>query len=312
MRILVTGGAGFIGSHICDHALSAGHEVAALDDLSSGKRENLPDGVRFYEVDIRDREATRKAMADFSPEAVSHQAAQASVSVSMQDPALDAAVNVLGGIHVAESAEEVGCNRLVFASTGGAIYGNVPQGQAAGESWTPDPQSPYAIHKYTFEKLLMMYETEGRLSPTVLRYANVFGPRQDPHGEAGVVAIFFNRAFAQKPLQVNALAQQGDDGCTRDYTFVSDVARANIAALEGRLPERLMNVGTGVATSTRWLAESIKELSGSSCEVTSGPHRAGDVGHSTLDPSRFKKALGDTVTLKEGLQTTRDWYESNA
>lgn len=309
MKVLVTGGAGFIGSHIIEHALAAGHEVAALDNLSSGKRENLPPGVKLFEADVRDRDATRAAFLEFKPDAVSHQAAQASVSVSMKDPELDAAVNVIGGIIVAEAALEAGATNFVFASTGGAIYGNVAEG-AADENHAAAPISPYAIHKLAFEQLLGMYGRERGLRPVILRYANVFGPRQDPHGEAGVVAIFFNRALTNAPIQINAMRQRGDDGCVRDYVFVTDVARANLLALEGKLDFTVMNIGTGVETTTARLGSTILALTDSSSEVVHGDIRVGDIERSLLDSNVAKRALGGLTPLAQGLAETAAWYKS--
>lgn len=308
MRILVTGGAGFIGSHIIEHALDAGHEVAALDDLSSGKTANLPKGVKLYQVDIRDRDKTRAAFFDFKPEAVSHQAAQASVSVSMKDPALDASVNVIGGIIVAEAALEVGAPNFVFASTGGAIYGNVAQG-AAKENHAKMPISPYAIHKLAFEQLLGMYQRERGLSPVILRYANVFGPRQDPHGEAGVVAIFFERALRNAPIQINAMRSLGDKGCIRDYVYVADVARANLRALEGKLGVDVVNLGTGVETSTGDLGQTILQLAESRSETGFGDPRVGDVERSVLDGSLAAEKLGPFTPIQTGLEHTAAWYK---
>lgn len=309
MRILVTGGAGFIGSHIAESALDQGHEVAILDDLSSGKRKNIPTGAHFYEIDVRDAEATRRAFEDFRPTAVSHQAAQASVVVSMREPALDAAINILGGLHVLDAACSSGVERFVFASTGGAIYGEVATG-AATEGSPCFPISPYAIHKHTFEQLLDVYSREGKIQSTTLRYANVFGPRQDPHGEAGVVAIFFRKAFSKIPLQVFAQSQSGDAGCIRDYVFVSDVVRANLRALTGQLQHRLMNIGTGVPTSTQALAESIVRHTSSSSPIQFGPPRVGDLERSVLDPSRFQAEFGDPVTLEEGLRQSAVWFRA--
>lgn len=308
MRILVTGGAGFIGSHIIEHALSAGHELAALDNLSSGKKANLPPGVKLYEVDVRDREKTRAAFADFKPDAVSHQAAQASVSVSMKDPALDAAVNVVGGIIVAEATLEIGASNLVFASTGGAIYGNIAEG-AADESHEKVPISPYAIHKFAFEQLLEMYRRERGLAPVILRYANVFGPRQDPHGEAGVVAIFFERALRNAPIQINGMRSEGDAGCIRDYVYVSDVARANLLALEGKLDTPILNLGTGVGTSTSALAESILQLADSQSATGFGAPRVGDVERSVLDGRLATQKLGPFTAVARGLEETAAWYK---
>lgn len=310
MRILVTGGAGFIGSHIVEHALARGHEVAVLDDLSSGKRENLPKGITLYEVDIRDAAATRSAFLDFHPEAVSHQAAQASVTVSMKNPVLDASVNVVGGLHVAQESVRVGARRLVFASTGGAIYGNIPEG-AATEDAPKSPISPYAIDKLAFEMQLGVYRSAEALDPCILRYANVYGPRQDPHGEAGVVAIFLNRAKENLPLRVNARRTEGDAGCIRDYVYVADVARANVLALEGRLGSSLMNLGTGVPTSTKALAEGLLRRSpASTSTITHGPLREGDIERSVLDGGLFRKNVGDFTDLESGLQSTAEWYWS--
>lgn len=311
MKILVTGGAGFIGSHIIDEALRAGHEVAALDDLSSGKKENLADGVRLYQVDIRDAEATLRAFRDFGPDAVSHQAAQASVSVSMKDPALDAAINVIGGIRVVEACLDVGANALVFASTGGAIYGEIAEG-LADESHSKDPISAYAIDKLAFEQLLAMYARQTDLRPSVLRYANVYGPRQDPHGEAGVVAIFLNRLLAGEKIQINAMRQKGDAGCIRDYIYVRDVARANVLALEGKLDVSLMNLGTGVGTTTRELARGLVELARGGQEMVDGDPRLGDVERSVLDGSLAMSKLGPFTTLSDGLKLTTEWFRARA
>ncbi len=309
MKILVTGGAGFIGSHVVHQALNRGHDVAVVDDLSSGRMENIPPGATFFECDIRDQAATLAAFKQFRPDAVSHQAAQASVSVSMRQPALDASINVVGGLHVAEAAEAVGAKTLVFASTGGAIYGNVPEG-AATESHPQVPISPYAIDKLAFELLLGVYRDKKTLIPRILRYANVYGPRQDPHGEAGVVAIFFERALKSAPLQINAMHQPGDDGCVRDYVFVSDVARANIEALEGRMAIPIMNLGTGVATTTKSLAHTIRQLCpGSTSDLTYGPPREGDIQRSLLDGSLFEQHVGPYVSLEEGMRQTAEWYK---
>ncbi len=311
MKILVTGGAGFIGSHIVDLALTKGHEVAVIDDLSSGRRQNIPEGVTFFECDIRDKAATTAAFESFKPDAVSHQAAQASVAVSMREPALDAAVNVVGGLHVAEAAQTVGCKTLVFASTGGAIYGNIAEG-AAHESHPQVPISPYAINKLAFEMLLGVYREKQTLTPRVLRYANVYGPRQDPHGEAGVVAIFLERALKGSPLQVNAMRDQGDDGCIRDYVYVSDVARANLEALEGRMSVPVMNLGTSVPTTTKTLAETILRLyPESTSQLTWGVPRDGDIERSVLNGSLFTEHVGPYVTLAEGMKQTADWYKNH-
>jgi UDP-glucose 4-epimerase len=310
MRVLVTGGAGFIGSHVVEHSLAAGFEVAVLDNLSSGKRENVPSGVQLFTVDLRDRDATLKAVADFAPELVSHQAAQASVPASIKDPRFDAEVNIIGGINLLDACTAAGSSvkQLVFASTGGAIYGEVPEGQRAGESYPLEPKSPYGISKLTFERLLGVYREQRGLAVSVLRYANVYGPRQDPHGEAGVVAIFFDSALAGQKLNVFAMRQPGDGGCIRDYVYVADVARANLLALQGKLPHLVMNVGTGSPTTTQQLAERILALTGSHSALTQGPVRAGDIERSLLDVSRFEQTLGAPTPLSQGIAETARWY----
>src|SRR5688572_11344810 len=287
MKLLVTGGAGFIGSHIVEGALSAGHEVAVLDDLSTGRRENVPAGVTLFEVDLRDRTATERVINDFAPTVVSHQAAQASVSISVRDPAFDVTVNVIGSINLFEACAARGVERVIFASTGGAIYGEVPEPKLAREDDELLPYSPYAISKLTVEKLLGFYNAERGLNYRVLRYANIYGPRQDAHGEAGVVAIFAERMLKGDPIQVNARRQLGDAGCVRDYAYVSDVARANLAAASGRVEQRVTNVGTGVGVSTSELAHMMQRTLGIEASLKQGPHRAGDLQRNVLDPSRY-------------------------
>jgi UDP-glucose 4-epimerase len=314
MRVLISGGAGFIGSHIVAQALAAGFEVAVLDNLSTGKRENLPAGVRLLTVDLRDRDATLAALRDFGPELVSHQAAQASVPVSMKDPRFDAEVNVIGGINLLDACTAPGSRvqSFVFASTGGAIYGEVPEGVRASESFALEPKSPYGIHKLTVEKLLGVYQASRGLSTTVLRYANVYGPRQDPHGEAGVVAIFFDAALAAKKLTVFAKRATGDGGCIRDYVYVGDAARANLSALQGKLPHAVMNVGSGYPTTTLELAEQILALTGSSSSIEQGGVRTGDIERSLVDVTRFEQALGAPTPLATGLAETARWYRERA
>lgn len=310
MRVLVTGGAGFIGSHVVEGARRAGHTVAVLDDLSSGKRSNVPDGVTLFEVDLRNRGQVREVVGQFKPELVSHQGAQISVAVSVREPYLDGEVNVLGGINLLDACVAHGVKRVVFASTGGAICGEVPEGHRALETDRPGPISPYAIHKLAFEQLLDVYRTHHGLESVVLRYANVYGPRQDPHGEAGVVAIFFDSVLAGRTLRVNGMRTEGDPGCLRDYAYVGDAARANLAALEGKLPERMMNVCTGQTVSTFELATEISKVAGREPRTVFAAPRAGDIGRSVLDPTRFERALGTPVRLAEGLRHTYEWYRS--
>ena len=312
MRLLITGGAGFIGSNLADKALEAGWKVAVLDDLSSGRRENVPPDAEFFQVDIQDPVSLNNAFASFKPTAVSHQAAQASVAVSVREPQKDASINLIGSINVMQACINYKVEQLVFASTGGAIYGEVPDGTRASISTIPLPLSPYACSKFSVEKYLACFRHEHGLNFTVLRYANVYGPRQDPHGEAGVVAIFCNRMWANEPVSVFARKTIGDPGCVRDYVFIADVVKANMAALQGQIPERVLNVGTGRETNTLQLAEHIRTTLSSNSEIRYGDRRAGDVERSLLDADRLAELLGPTVTVADGLRITAEWFGKKA
>jgi UDP-glucose 4-epimerase len=223
---------------------------------------------------------------------------------------LDADINVLGSLNVANVALECG-SRLIFSSTGGALYGEVPEGQAAGEDWPALPLSPYACSKASFELYLRAFGQANGLRYTILRYANVYGPRQDPHGEAGVVSIFLQRLFRGEPIQVNARATQGDDGCVRDYVCVRDSVRANLAAFEGALDGRTINIASGIATSTRSLAEQLVHLVDKPAIVNDGPHRAGDLERSVLDPAVMVSILGEPTPLERGLTATTEWFRTD-
>jgi UDP-glucose 4-epimerase len=308
MRLLITGGAGFIGSHIADLALQRNWTVGVMDDLSGGRRENVPDGVELFPVDIRSRDSVWKVFRAFRPEVVSHQAAQASVSISVREPVRDAQINIIGSLNLLDAAVEFKVQRFLFASTGGAIYGEVPEGQATEET-LPQPLSPYAAAKFAVENYLRCYGREHGLKSVILRYANVYGPRQDPHGEAGVVAIFLNRLLAGEPLRINAMRTAGDDGCIRDYVHVSDVASVNLAAATPDFPYQVINVGTGRGISTRMLAETLQQVSGMRSELTFGPKRAGDTERSVLSPERFRALFGEPVSLEEGLRDTAEWFQ---
>lgn len=312
MQILVTGGAGFIGSHIVDDLREAGHAVVVLDNLDTGKRENIPSDVPLHVVDLRDREGVAKVIAEVRPDAVSHQAAQASVSLSVREPATDAAVNVMGGLNLLDACVSHGVPRVVFASTGGAIYGNIPRGAASVDT-RPDPQSPYACSKAAFETYLRNYHLYHDLEYQVLRYANVYGPRQDPYGEAGVIAIFATRRLRGEPVQLFGMRAAGDGGCIRDYTFVRDVARLNRMALEGSLEPRIANVGTGIGTTTRDLLGGIDAILGTANAVDTLSPRPGDVERSVLDPGdTIRTALGTFTSLAEGLRETVAWFRNNS
>ncbi len=308
MRIVVTGGAGFIGSHIVDALVAGGHSALVLDDLSTGKRSNVHESASFEELDIRDPAALERSFADFKPEVVCHQAAQTSVAVSTRDPARDADVNVLGTIRVLEAAVRHKVERVVFASTGGAIYGEVPAGEKAKVGRDTFPLSPYACSKLAGEHYLYMFQAEHGLEYRVLRYANVYGPRQDPRGEAGVVAIFSQRLVKGDAIQINAMSEVGDPGCIRDYVAVQDVVRANLAAIEGKLEMPILNVCTGVERTTRDIADALASALGRQATLTFGPKRAGDLERSVLDEEAFVAALGPVVDLGQGLELTAHWF----
>ena len=319
MKILVTGGAGFIGSHIVDALLSAGHAVAALDDLSSGSRDNLPTGVPLHVADIRDAAAVGRVFAAERPDTVCHQAAQMSVSRSVHEPRFDAEVNCLGLINVLDAAVAAGCKRFVFASSGGVLYGDVSA--PAPETTPADPISPYGITKWVGERYLKFYAAEHGLAAVALRYSNVYGPRQNPHGEAGVVAIFCKKLLAGEAARIN-----GDGRYVRDYVYGPDVARANVAALVGDLPDvrpgtlTSLNIGTGVGTDVNELESMLRDtmttlLAGRDRTAAlpppvHGPARAGDLRSNLVDAALAGRVLDwrPTVALSEGLAHTAAWF----
>ncbi len=306
-RALVTGGAGFIGSHVAEALQADGLEVRVLDDLSTGNRENVPDGVPLIEGSILDADAVRRSLEGV--DVVLHHAAQTSVSASMRGPVHDAKVNVLGSLELLEAAAAAGVSRFIFASTGGAIYGHVPEGREAAIGDPARPESPYACSKLAFEGYLHMAQKAGTMATVVLRYANVYGARQDPHGEAGVVAIFLQRLLAGEPIQINARQSVGDPGCVRDYVSVEDVVRANRLAVSGALDGETVHVCTGEGTTTRRLAEVLVKLTGSPSEVRDGEPRPGDVERSVLG---VDARLTPEVGLEEGLATALRWFRTKA
>ncbi|WP_457637186.1 NAD-dependent epimerase/dehydratase family protein [Oceanithermus sp.] len=310
MRVLVTGGAGFIGSHIV-YSLKNHNEAAVLDDFSSGKIDNLPEGIKIYRVDVRDRDAVFAAFAEYRPTHVSHQAAQISVSYSVEEPAFDASVNVLGGLNVLDAAREFGVERVVFASTGGAIYGEVPEGEKASESWLPRPASPYAASKASFEDFLEVYRQQYGLSYTILRYGNVYGPRQDPHGEAGVVAIFTRRLLESKPVRVYAREKRGDEGGIRDYVYVADVVAANLMALQEGL-DGVYNVASGHGRTTTEVLRAVADSLGVEPEIEWQGVRPGDLRRSVLDVSKLRAhGWQPRVEFEEGIEKTVAWFKDN-
>jgi UDP-glucose 4-epimerase len=302
MRVLLTGGAGFIGSHVAAQLLAHGHEVAVVDNLSSGKRENVPDGARFYEMDIRS--GCGEAFDDFGPEVLSHQAAQMDVRRSVREPDFDADVNVLGTVRLLQNCVRYDVRKVVFASTGGAVYGE-QQEFPASEDHPQYPVSPYGVSKLAGERYLHFYNVQHNVSYAALRYANVYGPRQDPHGEAGVVAIFCGNLAAGRKSTINGTGEQ-----TRDYVYVGDVARANVLALEGEAASGAYNVGTGVETSVNELYDRMCRLLGRNLPPERGPRLPGEQGRSCVDPSRADRALGwrPEVDLDAGLKKTLRFF----
>jgi UDP-glucose 4-epimerase len=311
MRILVTGGAGFIGSAVTDAYLTAGHDVAVVDDLSAGSPENLDPRVRLHRLDIRDPELDA-IFADERPEVVSHHAAQVSIRRSIEDPRADASANVLGSLNVFEAARRHGARRVIFASTGGAIYRDEQPGVPADESRPCRPRTPYAVAKCSVEQYLDYFCATFGLEAISLRYANVYGPRQDPHGEAGVIAIFLHRVLAGLNPTIF-----GDGEQVRDFIYVGDVAGANRAALEAALTpgeNLVVNISTGVGTTVNAVWRTLDKIARPSVRAYHEPVRSGDVRWNVLDPSRAKHHLGWSagVSVAEGLQRTWEWFAARS
>ena len=309
-RILVTGGAGFIGSAVADRFVATGHQVTVLDNLSSGKREQVPAVADFVQADVGSSEAAA-LVREGRFDAMCHLAAQIDVRRSVTDPAFDAGVNILGALNLLEAVRAAGATtRVVFASTGGAIYGDFVKPPNV-ETFAKDPESPYGIAKLAVEHYLAYYARVHGLPTAVLRYANVYGPRQDPHGEAGVVAIFCGRLLERRALTVF-----GDGGQTRDYVFVGDVAEANLIAATCPLPamERLdvraWNVGTGVETSVVELARAIMSAAGATVPLEHAPARPGEQRRSSVAIDKAARELGwrPAVALADGLAQTYAWF----
>lgn len=308
--ILVTGGAGFIGSHVADAFLERGDRVWVVDDLSSGREANLPAGAEFHRMDIGDP-ALGALCDEVGFDVICHHAAQIDVRVSVLDPAKDASINLLGLLNLTEAAIEVGTQRFVFVSSGGVVYGE-PEQIPTPESAPKAPRSPYGVTKLTGEYYLSYYRVVRGLEYVALRYSNVFGPRQDPHGEAGVVAIFCNRLLRGESLTIF-----GDGEQTRDYVFVRDVVAANMLASDADLADgegleaRAFNVGTGVATSVNRLADVLESIAEVSPGREQKPERPGELRHSTLDAGLIhSRGWAPAYTLEEGLRETYEHIAS--
>jgi len=303
VNILVTGGAGFIGSHVVDAYIREGHSVVVIDDLSSGVRENLNPKAEFHQLDIRN-EDIEKVFQSHPIDVVNHHAAQMDVRRSVVDPKFDASVNVLGGLNVFEAARRHGVRKIIFSSTGGAIYGEQDY-FPADENHPVRPLSPYGITKLVTEKYLFYYKEVHGIDHIVLRYANVYGPRQNPHGEAGVVAI-----FAKKMIQGESPVINGDGKQTRDYTYVGDVVKASVLALQYK-GSNTFNIGTAKETDVNELFNILKGWLAPLCAESHGPAKQGEQRRSVITSQKIQRELGwsPDVDLTEGLRLTAEYFK---
>lgn len=306
MRVLVTGGAGFIGSHVVDALLAAGHSVAVADNLSTGKRSNLNSDAAFYECDICDSDLD-DVFAEVRPDIVNHHAAQMDVRIAVEHPQFDATVNVLGALNVLECARRHGAIKFIFASSGGAVYGE-PEELPANESLQVAPLSPYGLTKYTFEQYLALYRRLHGTAYCALRYPNVYGPRQDPDGEAGVVAI-----FTRQLLGGETPAIFGDGTKSRDYVHIEDVVDANLRVLEACDAE-VLNIGSGIETTDREVFDAVADAVGVQLEPNYAPIRPGEVSRICLDASRMERLTGwrPATPFSEGVGQTVSWYREHS
>ena len=302
MKVLVTGGAGFIGSHVVDRLVQEGHDVVVVDNLSSGKRKNVPRAVQFYKLDVESTKLER-VFRNERPSIVMHLAAQMNVRKSVEDPLFDAQVNVVGTLNVLEQATKHGARKVIFSSSGGAIYGEQNEFPAA-ESHVTQPLSPYGISKLCGEHYLSYYARMSGIQVVSLRYANVYGPRQDPEGEAGVVSIFIQKLLKQEHPVIYGNGRQ-----TRDFVYVEDVVEANLIAM-GQDAHGVFNVGTGIETSINELFQIVVELTKSATKEVHGPDKKGEQARSVINATKLRHELGweSKVDLREGLRRTVAYF----
>ena len=302
MKVLVTGGAGFIGSHLVDRLVQEGHEVIIVDNLVTGKRRNINRAARFYKQDIQSWRLER-VFRNERPNVVMHLAAQMDVRKSVEDPMFDAQVNILGTLNVLQQAVKHGVRKVVFSSSGGAIYGEQEM-YPAPESHVTKPLSPYGLSKLCGEQCLSYYQRSSGLQVVSLRYANVYGPRQDPEGEAGVVAIFIQKMLNNEQAVINGNGRQ-----TRDFVFVEDVVEANLAVM-GPETQGTYNVGTGAETSINDLFRILVQHTGSTCKEVHGPAKKGEQARSVIDNTRLRHELSwePKGELSEGLKKTVEYF----
>ncbi len=306
MKVLVTGGAGFIGSHIVDALIAEGHSVAVVDDLSTGKQNNLDTRAHFHLADIRDADALTQIFDEEMPDAISHQAAKADVRESMQKPVLYADVNVLGSLNLLEQARRTGVKKFIYASTGGAVYGE-PETLPVTEEHPVNPLDPYGASKHHVEHYLYLYEKNYGLPYTILRYPNVYGPRQYPFGEAGVIAIFAVKMLHGEQPTINGTGEK-----ERDFVYVGDIARANLLALT-KGENGTYNLGSGHGTSINTVFEKLHEIIRFGSDPFHGPDKAGEVKRIYLDASKARQELEwePEVSLDEGMQKTVDYFRGH-
>jgi len=305
VKVLVTGGAGFIASHVVDLYLERGHEVVIVDDLSTGRESNLNPAAKFYRLDIRDPRLA-EVFEKERPDVVNHHAAQMDVRRSVADPLFDADVNIRGSIQVLECARRSDVRRVIYISTGGAVYGE-PEYLPCDEAHPINPICPYGASKHTVEHYLYMYRQNYGLDYVVLRYPNVYGPRQDPHGEAGVVAIFTGQMLADQRVVIN-----GDGEQLRDYVYVGDCAGANLKVLESAEASGIFNLGSGRGASVNDIFRALQQATGYRHEAVRGPAKVGETRHIYLTAEKARRSLGwsPTLSLEEGLRRTVEYFKT--